>query len=54
MLLSASTGLNPYLEGVGIVIAPFIVGDFLEVLFVRKHYTDCGYMRYLKEGWFGK
>jgi hypothetical protein len=36
------------------VIAPFIVGDFLEVVFVRKHNKVREDMRYLKEGWFGK
>jgi hypothetical protein len=37
-----------------IVIAPFIVGDFLEVVFVPKHINVREDMRYLKEGWFGK
>lgn len=39
--------------GVEVLIAPFIVGDFLEVAFVRKHGAIFEYMRYLKEGWFG-
>jgi hypothetical protein len=30
------------------------VGDFLDVVFVRKHGMIFGYMRYLKDGWFGK
>ncbi len=44
--------LEPYLEGVEIVIPPFTVGDFLEVVFVRKHGLIFEYMHYLKEGWF--
>ena len=39
--------------GVEIVIAPFTVGDFLEVVFVKKHNTIFEYMHYLKDGWFG-
>ena len=39
-------------EGVEVLIPPFIVGDFLEVAFVRKHGMVFEYMRYLKEGWF--
>ena len=46
--------LAPYLEDVEILIPPFIVGDFLEVVFVRKHGMVFEYMRYLKDGWFGK
>ena len=45
--------LGPYLEGVEILIPPFVVGDFLEVVFVRKYGMVFEYMRYLKEGWFG-
>jgi hypothetical protein len=47
--------LKPHLEaeGVEILIPPFIVGDFLEVVFVRKHGAIFEYMRYLKDGWFG-
>lgn len=47
--------LAPHLaaEGVEILIPPFIVGDFLEVVFVRKHGMIFEYMRYLKDGWFG-
>ena len=44
---------GPYLEGCEILIPPFIVGDFLEVVFVRKHGMIFEYMRYLKDGWFG-
>ncbi len=35
-----------------IIIPPFVVADFLEVAFVRKHNTIFEYMRYLKDGWF--
>jgi hypothetical protein len=45
--------LGPHIEGQEIVIAPFVVGDFLEVVFVRKYNTIFEYMHYLKEGWFG-
>lgn len=47
--------LKPHLEaeGVEILIPPFIVGDFLEVVFVRRHGMVFEYMRYLKDGWFG-
>lgn len=38
--------------GVEIIIPPFKVGDFLEVVFVRKYDTIFEYMHYLKEGWF--
>jgi hypothetical protein len=46
--------LAPYHEGDEILIPPFVVGDFLEVVFVRKHGMVFEYMRYLKDGWFGK
>lgn len=45
--------LEPHLKGVEIVIAPFVVGDFLEVVFVAKYNTIFEYMHYLKDGWFG-
>ena len=37
---------------VEIIIPPFVVGDFLEVVFVRKYDTIFEYMHYLREGWF--
>ena len=40
-------------DGVEILIPPFSVGDFLEVVFVRKYGAIFEYMRYLKDGWFG-
>ena len=46
--------LAPYIAGTQILIPPFVVGDFLEVVFVLKHNTVFEYMRYLKEGWFDK
>ncbi|MFZ5672458.1 MAG: hypothetical protein ACOZAM_05795 [Pseudomonadota bacterium] len=45
--------LAPHMEGQEILIRPFVVGDFLEVVFIRKHNTVFEYMHYLKEGWFG-
>ncbi len=45
--------LEPHLVGVEVLIPPFVVGDFLEVVFVRKHGAVFEYMRYLKDGWFG-
>jgi hypothetical protein len=39
--------------GVEVIIPPFEVGDFLRVVFVRKHGAIFEYMQYLKEGWFG-
>ena len=46
--------LASHIEGQEILIPPFIVGDFLEVVFIKKHNTIFEYMHYLKEGWFGK
>jgi hypothetical protein len=45
--------IEPHIKGQEILIPPFIVGDFLEVVFIRKYGTIFEYMRYLKEGWFG-
>lgn len=45
--------LQPHLRGVEILISSFIVGDFLEVVFVLKYGVVFEYMRYLKDGWFG-
>ena len=44
--------LAPWIEGQEILIPPFVVGDFLEVVFIRKYNTIFEYMHYLKEGWF--
>lgn len=46
--------LASYLKDCEILIPSSIVGDFLEVAFVRKHGMIFEYMRYLKDGWFGK
>jgi hypothetical protein len=40
-------------EGVEVIIPTFVVADFVEVVFVRKHGMIFEYMRYLKDGWFG-
>jgi hypothetical protein len=45
--------LEPHTKGQEILIPAFAVGDFLEVVFVRKYDTVFEYMHYLKEGWFG-
>jgi hypothetical protein len=45
--------LELHMKGQEILIAPFAVGDFLQVVFVRKHNTVFEYMHYLKDGWFG-
>ena len=47
--------LEPHLivPEVELIIPPFVVGDFLEVVFVKKHNTIFEYMHYLKDGWFG-
>ena len=41
------------MEGQEIIIPPFVVGDFVRVVFVRKHGAIFEYMQYLKDGWFG-
>lgn len=38
--------------GVEVLIPPFVVADFVEVVFVRKYGAIFEYMRYLKDGWF--
>lgn len=47
--------LGPHINapGVEIIIPPFVVGDFLEVVFVKKYGVLFEYMHYLKDGWFG-
>jgi hypothetical protein len=44
--------LAAHIRGHEILIPPFDVGDFLQVVFIYKHDTIFEYMRYLKEGWF--
>ena len=46
--------LAPHLQGVEIVIPPFVVAGFVEVAFVRKHGVIFEYMRYLNDSWFGR
>ncbi len=45
--------LGPLIAGQEIIIPPIVVGDFLEVVFVRKYGTIFEYMHYLRGGWFG-
>jgi hypothetical protein len=45
--------IEPLIEGQHILIPPFVVGDFLRVVFIQKHGVVFEYMQYLKEGWFG-
>ena len=45
--------LSPHIAGQEIIIPPFVVGDFLEVVFIRKYNTIFEYMHYLRDGWFG-
>ena len=45
--------LEPHIAGQEILIPPFVVGDFLEVVFIRKYGTIFEYMHYLKDEWFG-
>jgi hypothetical protein len=44
--------LKPWIEGQEIIIPPFVVDDFLEVVFIRKYGAIFEYAHYLKEGWF--
>jgi hypothetical protein len=37
-----------------VLIPPFTVGDFVEVTFVRRWGVVFEYMRYLRDGWFGR
>ena len=39
-------------KGLEIIIPPFEVDGFVEVVFVRKYGAVFEYMRYLKDGWF--
>jgi hypothetical protein len=45
--------LAPHIQDQEVLISPFVVGNFLEVVTVRKHNTIFEYMHYLKDGWFG-
>jgi hypothetical protein len=46
--------LDSHIEGQEIIIPPFVVADFLKVVFIRRHGLIFEYMQYLKEGWFGR
>ena len=46
--------IAPHLEGSEVLMPPFVVDGFVEVAFIRKHGAVFEYMRYLKDGWFGK
>ena len=41
------------MEGQEIVIPPFVVADFVRVVFVRKYGMVFEYMQYLNDSWFG-
>ena len=51
---SGSRTLAPHIEGHEILIPPFVVADFLEVVFIWKHDAVFEYMRYLNDSWFGQ
>lgn len=44
--------IGPHIEGQEIIIPPFVVGGFVEAVFIWKYNTVFEYMRYLKDGWF--
>ncbi len=46
--------LEPHIAGQQIVIPPFVVGGFVEAVFILKHGVVFEYMRYLNDSWFGK
>ena len=46
--------LAAHIEGQEIIIPPFVVGNFLQVVFIRKYGAVFEYMHYLKEGWFDR
>jgi hypothetical protein len=45
--------LEPLIEGQEILIPPFVVGDFVRVVFIQKYGIVFEYMQYLSDGWFG-
>jgi hypothetical protein len=45
--------LEPHMEGQDILIPPFVVADFVRVVFVRKYGMVFEYMQYLSDTWFG-
>jgi hypothetical protein len=46
--------IEPHIKGQQIIISPFVVGDFVEAVFIWKHDAVFEYMRYLKDGWFDR
>ncbi len=46
--------LEPHMAGQRLLIPPFVVGGFVEAVFILKHDVVFEYMRYLNESWFGK
>lgn len=44
--------IEAHLVGLEILIPPFVVGDFVRVVFVRKHGMVFEYMQYLRDSWF--
>jgi len=45
--------LEPHIEGQEILIPPFVVADFVRVVFIRKYGMIFEYMQYLNDRWFG-
>ena len=45
----ASSRLKPHIEGLEILIPPFVVADFVRVVFVRKHGMVFEYMQYFEQ-----
>jgi len=45
--------LEPHIERQEILIPPFVVADFVRVVFVRKYGMVFEYMQYLNDSWFG-
>ena len=46
--------IGPHIKDQQIIIPPFVVGDFVEAVFIWKHDAVFEYMRYLKDGWFNR
>jgi len=41
------------MEGQEILIPPFVVANFVRVVFIRKYGMVFEYMQYLNDSWFG-
>ena len=46
--------IEPHIRGQQIIIPPFVVGGFVEAVFIWKYDAVFEYMRYLKDGWFNR